>query len=198
MTSQQVMSITRQVSVFGFAAVLAASLAGAQSTVSHNDSNSPGVSSNESSSLQLAALTDADGFGALPAAPVAGGAGGGQYRGERQRFYSLSHIAIEGGGGFNAPIGNDTPYITWGGNLTGGVGLNFSQRLAVLGEFQFMDNKLPGAFVAAGGGQTGNSHIVSLTVDPVFDLINREFPRLCQGGSSSLTFAGVHPRDSER
>jgi hypothetical protein len=33
-----------------------------------------------------------------------------------------------------------------------------------------LDNKLPGAFVAAGGGQTGNSHIVSLTVDPVIDL----------------------------
>ena len=29
-------------------------------------------------------------------------------------------------------------------------------------------------------------------------LIKREFPRLCRGGSSSLTFAGVHPRDSER
>jgi len=27
---------------------------------------------------------------------------------------------------------------------------------------------------------------------------NRENPRLCRGGSSSLTFAGVHPRDSER
>ncbi|HUZ97356.1 MAG TPA: hypothetical protein VMU57_20830 [Edaphobacter sp.] len=30
------------------------------------------------------------------------------------------------------------------------------------------------------------------------DLIKREFPRLCRGGSSSLTFAGVHPRNSER
>jgi len=29
-------------------------------------------------------------------------------------------------------------------------------------------------------------------------LIEREFPRLCRGGSSSLTFAGVHPRNSER
>jgi len=29
-------------------------------------------------------------------------------------------------------------------------------------------------------------------------LIQWEFPRLCRGGSSSLTFAGVHPRDSER
>jgi type I restriction enzyme M protein len=29
-------------------------------------------------------------------------------------------------------------------------------------------------------------------------LIQREFPRLCRGGSSSLTFAGVHPRNSKR
>ena len=29
-------------------------------------------------------------------------------------------------------------------------------------------------------------------------LIQREFPRHCRGGSSSLTFAGVHPRNSER
>ena len=36
---------------------------------------------------------------------------------------------------------------------------------------QFMDNKLPGAFIAAGGGQGGNSHIISLTVDPVIDLL---------------------------
>ena len=29
-------------------------------------------------------------------------------------------------------------------------------------------------------------------------LIKWEFPRLCRGGSSSLTFTGVHPRNSER
>jgi hypothetical protein len=33
-----------------------------------------------------------------------------------------------------------------------------------------MDDKLPGAFVAAGGGQLGNAHIISLTADPVIDL----------------------------
>jgi hypothetical protein len=27
---------------------------------------------------------------------------------------------------------------------------------------------------------------------------NREFPRLCRGGSNSLTFSGVHPRNSKR
>jgi len=37
-----------------------------------------------------------------------------------------------------------------------------------------------------------------LLLEIVTHLIQREFPRLCRGGSSSLTFAGVHPRNSER
>lgn len=80
------------------------------------------------------------------------------------------HLAFEAGGGFNAPIGNDTPYITWGGNFTVGAGFRFSNRLSVLGEYQFIGDKLPGAFVAAGGGTGGNAHINSLTVDPVIEL----------------------------
>jgi hypothetical protein len=96
-------------------------------------------------------------------------AGSGQEgNGGHHRFYE--GLAFEAGGGFNAPVGNDTPYITWGGNFTGGGGLKFNKRFSLLGEFQFMDNKLPGALVAAGGGQTGNAHIVSITADPVIDL----------------------------
>jgi hypothetical protein len=170
MKFQRFISLMQQGSAFVFAAVLAAGLAGAQSTVSHTDPGLPGDSSTESSSLQSPSPDGADELGSLPAALVAGGDGAGQNDGEHQRFYSLSHIAIEAGAGFNAPIGNDTPYITWGGNFTGGVGLHFFQRFTLLGEFQFMDNKLPGAFVAAGGGQGGNAHIFSITVDPAIDL----------------------------
>ena len=170
MTLQRFVSLMRQGSAFGFATVLAAGLASAQSTVSHTVSGLPGASFTESSSLQPLPLAAADESRALPSEPAVGGAGAGQAGGEHERFYILSHIAIEAGAGFNAPIGNDTPYITWGGNFTGGVGLHFGQHFAVLGEFQFMDNKLPGAFVAAGGGQGGNAHIVSITVDPLIDL----------------------------
>jgi hypothetical protein len=170
MASQRSISLVRYGSFCGFAVALVASLACGQSTVSHNDSSLPGISSTELSSIQPVSPIDPNGMGALPAAPAAGGSDGGQDGGEHQHFYSLSHIAIEGGAGFNAPIGNDTPYITWGGNFTGGVGLHFSQRFTLLGEFQFMDDKLPGAFVAAGGGQGGNAHIFSMTADPVIDL----------------------------
>lgn len=33
-----------------------------------------------------------------------------------------------------------------------------------------LDNKLPGAFIATGGGISGNAHIWSFTLDPVIDL----------------------------
>jgi len=74
------------------------------------------------------------------------------------------------GGGFNAPVGNDIPYITWGGNLTIGGGLHLSREFTILGEYQFIADKLPGALVAAGGGDTGNAHINSITFSPVIDL----------------------------
>jgi hypothetical protein len=81
-----------------------------------------------------------------------------------------SHLTFEGGGGFNAPIGNDQPFITWGGNFTVGGGYRFNKRFSVLAEYQFMDNKLPGGLIADAGAQGGHAHIWSLTLDPVIDL----------------------------
>lgn len=95
------------------------------------------------------------------------GAGGGQYD---NRTGGGRQYAWVGGGGFNTPIGDSGTYLTWGGNFTGGGGLRFSRRFSLIGEFSFFANKLPGALVAAGGGQTGNAHIFALTADPVFDL----------------------------
>lgn len=100
--------------------------------------------------------------------PGGGAAAGGQY--DNSSGGGGRHYAWVGGGGFNAPIGNDQKYITWGGNFTAGGGLHFSHGLALLGEFSFFADKLPGAFVAAGGGQTGTAHIIALTVDPIIDL----------------------------
>jgi hypothetical protein len=181
MTSQRVAPAIWQANVLGFCLIFAGGLASAQATVSHSDFSPTGISAAESSSLssfQLAPLFNAEASVAPPGASIAGRSDTDQNGSEHQRFYSLSHLAIEAGAGFSAPIGNDTPYITWGGNFTGGAGLHFSQRFTVLGEFQFMDNKLPGAFVAAGGGQTGNTHILSLTVDPVVDLFPKHINSL--------------------
>ena len=164
----------RRFALTGAAVLLGAALAQAQTgTVSSatDESSSSAVSASYSSSNDFA-FTDAN--AAEPAAPSPSG-GGGQYdnrSGGRGRQY-----AFEAGGGFNAPIGNDTPYITWGANLTIGGGMRFSPWLSVLGEYQFIDDKLPGAFIASanpnggGGGSGGNTKINSLTVDPVINLI---------------------------
>jgi len=170
MSSSHWKSLMQRVGFLCGAAMIAAGFASAQSVSSSNPST---FSTNESSSLQYVsdgAFGDASALsGAAAALGSGGGAGAAQYE-RKTGTFSVNHLAFEAGGGFNAPIGNDTPYITWGGNFTAGGGLNFNKRFSLLGEFQFMDNKLPGAFVAAGGGQGGNAHIISLTADPVIDL----------------------------
>ncbi len=133
------------------------------------------------SSSALPAAATASGSPAAASAPGSA-MGAGQQRHGWRRIASHG-LAFDVGAGFNGPIGNDTsgngsstlstfngPFITWGGNLTAGAGLRFSQRVSLLGEFQFIDDKLPGSFIAYDGGQTGNAHIVSLTADPVIDL----------------------------
>jgi hypothetical protein len=113
---------------------------------------------------------------AEPAAPSfdpapAVGAGGQSYQSYGSHATSRwSHLAFEAGGGVNAPIGNDTPFITWGGNLTVGAGLRVGSHLSGLIEYQFIDDKLPGGLIADAGAQGGNAHIWSVTLDPVFDL----------------------------
>jgi hypothetical protein len=158
--------IARRLGCLGAAVLMGLAIAGAQraSTVSSDEPAPLGAESNSlsySSSNHLAFSDPTPADSGVPAA------GGGQYD---NRSGGGLHYSWVGGGGFNAPVGNDSPYISWGGNFTAGGGLHFSRGLSLLGEFSFFANKLPGAFLAAGGGQTGNTHIFALTVDPVFDL----------------------------
>lgn len=160
-------STVQRLACLGTAVLLGLGVAQAQlaSTIS---SKAPDFSGFVSDFPAYSSSLDVAFAGSNSADPAIPAEGGGQYdnsSGGRGR-----HYAWVGGGGFNAPIGNDTPYITWGGNFTAGGGLHFSRGMSLLGEFSFFDNKLPGAFVAAGGGQAGNSHIIALTVDPVIDL----------------------------
>lgn len=79
-----------------------------------------------------------------------------------------SHMAFEAGGGFTAPVGNDTRYYdTWGYNITVGAGWNFSKRFGALIEYQFNKNKIPGTTIAAVGAQGGNINTWSFTIDPI-------------------------------
>src|SRR5579871_3004945 len=180
------LSPLRRVAFLGAAIFIGGALTPAQ-TASHSNSSPAVDSSSAESSASWSSSTDfalpeassAEPASPEPAAPA--GASGGQYDNRNAR--GGRHYTFEGGAGFNAPIGNDLPYITWGGNFTVGGGLRLASRFSVLGEYSFIDDKLPGAFVAAGNpagggnGSGGNTHIQSLTVDPVITL----FPKLSNG-----------------
>lgn len=161
----------RHFAVLGAAVVLGVAVAQAQSgnflNSSHDASlSTKSVSYSSSNDFALPELSSAG-----PAVPAASPAhGGGQYD-NRSRAGSGRRWAFEAGGGFNAPIGNDIPYITWGGNFTVGGGMHFNRVFALLAEYQFIADKLPGALVQAGGGDTGNAHIQSITAAPVIDLM---------------------------
>jgi hypothetical protein len=161
----------RRVSFLGAAAVLAASFASAQSNSLPNPSGAPAVSSGESSSLQFADSTDLTSLFADPAASPAGGgaasAAGQEYGKNGIWSKAKSNFAFEAGGGFNAP---ESTAITYGGDFTVGGGLNFTKHLALLAEYQFIDDKLPGYLISEAGAQGGDTHIWSFTLDPVLDL----------------------------
>ncbi len=157
---------TRRFALLGIAVLLGFGVAQAQ-LASTAFQNLPGVSGSFFDSPSYSSSSDLPFADPGPAEPALASEGG-QY--DSKSGGGGRQYAWVGGAGFNAPIGNDGPYITWGGNFTAGGGLHFSRGFSVLGEFSFFDNKLPGAFVAAGGGQGGNTKIIALTFDPTIDL----------------------------
>jgi hypothetical protein len=183
--------------------LLAAGVASAQSTPTQDQSSTTGFSSSQAglseSGLQLAEFTLPD--SAFPGDPssAGGGSAAGQYgsgEGHGAGKQGLLHkLTFEAGGGFNGPIGNDTnqagvvsspvAVITWGGNFTVGGGLRFNKWVSALAEYQFIDDKLPGALISDVNNATGevddisagNTHINSITGSPVIDL----FPKKSNG-----------------
>jgi hypothetical protein len=149
----------------------------AQSEPTRNSSSTTSISSSESSSSSSSEFIAGDSAGpsavpdgALPAAPAASGAAAaGQGSGGHGLFH---HLTFEAGGGANPPAGgNQQSYITWGGNFTLGGGYRFTDRVSALLEYQFIDDKLPGALIAETGANGGDAHIWSFSVDPVIDLL---------------------------
>jgi hypothetical protein len=168
MSVSSVMPRLRRVTYIVFPAVFAISSFVAPAAVAQTQSP------NEfSSSTQALVAFDSDASGEPAAAPSPGLSAA---AGESERSYGYhengwsKRLAFEAGGGFNAPIGNDSPVISWGGNFTVGGGLRLEKHISVLAEYQFMDNKLPGGLIADAGAQGGHAHIWSLTLDPVIDL----------------------------
>lgn len=177
MSSYRRVSLMRHVTILSVVAAFTAAFASAQFAHSPNPSTLVSASATVSSSSSLAMSDDgADGAAALPSAPApdagsprAGQNGGYDQNGGYQSHGLRSHLVFEAGGGANAPAG-DKAYITWGGNLTLGGGYRFSKNLSALLEYQFLDDKIPGAIIAEAGASGGHDHIWSFTVDPVYDL----------------------------
>ena len=172
MSSPRSLSLLRRVCFLAGASVFAAACATAQSlpTTSHSSQIPSGESS--SSSFQLTSNDDLSGATALHnAAASLGSAGGAAAQDDQGSKHGLmSKLAFEAGGGFNAPVSDSSNYITFGGNFNVGAGLHIDKRFSLLAEYQFIDDKLPGALIAETGANGGNAHIWSLTVDPVIDL----------------------------
>ncbi|WP_263356883.1 porin family protein [Acidicapsa ligni] len=169
-------SPARRVLYFAFATVCAISvsvfpaMAQTESSHSSNDGFSDGFShANFSSSTDGLSPAATEGYVAAPPALYGAAERHDVSYGYHDHSWT-NRIAFEAGGGFNAPIGNDEPFITWGGNFTVGAGLHLQRHLSLLAEYQFMDNKLPGALISDAGAQGGHAHIWSLTLDPVVDL----------------------------
>lgn len=164
----------KHVCVLGCAALVAASLASAQTIASQstNSTSSAGWSSSQSGQLQLAegGTPSNPAAAALPSAPAprAQDNDNGNYSGWHP--HDIMHrLTIEAGGGVAAPAG-DKQYITWGPGILLGAGVNFNHHLAAMIEYQFLDNKIPGAIIAESGTTGGHYHIWSFTLDPEIDL----------------------------
>ena len=133
-----------QICTFGCTALLAATMAHAQSADTNSTSDSAAWSSSQAGSLEVAAAA-APASASLPSAPSASSSAAAQsdtntYSGWRGRDIK-NRLTWEAGGGFNAPAG-DSASITWGGQFQVGGGVNINRYLAMLVEYQFLDDKL--------------------------------------------------------
>jgi len=99
----------------------------------------------------------------------AGSSSAGQYD-NRISNRSFSRFSFELGGGGNAPVGDSSRYITWGGQFVTGAGYRFSPMFSTLVEFQYIYDKLPGDIIAQTGADGGHADIWSFTLAPVIDL----------------------------
>ncbi len=183
--------LLRRASVFAAAILLATAVTQAQQAGTSNDASTTSSYSSSQSGpgqFELAEVTAPVLSAGSSASP--GGAAG-QYGSHGGHGYHsmFHHWTFEAGFGGNAPTGQDTnesnvvaegsiPVITWGGDFTLGGGLRLNNRFSVLGEYQFIDDKLPGAFISAVNNNTGGvdnitegrTHINSITASPVYDL----------------------------
>ncbi|MGC2638280.1 MAG: hypothetical protein WA294_13945 [Acidobacteriaceae bacterium] len=153
------------------------SLSAAAQTATASDSTS--ASETYSTSNLQALLSPAAFLGGTPGAePAPKALASPQYGNQRSPQYpgyesKVSRIAFVGGGGFSAPVGNDTHgFETWGYNFDVGGGWNFSKKVGILFEYQFDRMKIPGSTLANAGVEGGNINSHLFLFDPVYYYYN--------------------------
>src|SRR5271165_522944 len=176
--------LVRRIAVAASAAVLAAVpyAAKAQTDANTADSNHQYSSSADySSSLDWKSYLSADDItgealgGSESPSPQYGQSSHPRYPESTSRW---SHLALEAGAGFTAPVGNTAHgWETYGYNLKGGAGWNFTKHLGVLVEYQWNRDKIPGSTLTqlaiASDSPVpfgGNVNTWSFTIDPIFYL----------------------------
>jgi opacity protein-like surface antigen len=107
-----------------------------------------------------------------PADGSTSGMGGGQYqsgyRGPRESNGWAKHLTFEGGVGFTQPLAGASNSVNTAYNITAGVGYNFVPRFGVLGEYSFSRFGLTDQVINSAGTDDGNTHLWSLTLEPIF------------------------------
>lgn len=172
--------LSKCVCALGCAALFSAAAASAQAVAQQPATT--GWSSSQAGQLQLAEGAAPANPSAIPASSPAGSAAAlpsapePAAQDQNNPGYSGWHghdivhrLTIETGIGAGAPAG-DKASITWGWGLLLGAGVNFSRNFATFIEYQFLDNKVPGAIIAESGTTGGHYHIWSFGAEPEYDL----------------------------
>lgn len=149
---------------FGFAVAASTAFAQSASSTQYSSSSDQGITS-----LSYASTASA------PSGQNSGGYGNGGYHQYPQNGEpGFHHLAIEAGGGFDAPLGNTKNTQTFGYNFKLGGGWNFDRHFGVLLEYEFNRTGIPNNVLAAVAAQqgisglNGNVHIWGFTLDPVY------------------------------
>ncbi|HEX5228530.1 MAG TPA: outer membrane beta-barrel protein [Bryobacteraceae bacterium] len=82
----------------------------------------------------------------------------------------VSRFSFELGGGFTQSVGNTGHYLDNGWNVKGGVGVNFTNYIGVLGELGYNSLGFNGATLNNLGYPSGQVNIFSATLDPIVHL----------------------------
>jgi hypothetical protein len=82
----------------------------------------------------------------------------------------VSRYSFDVGGGVTQPVGNTGRYLNDGWNVQGGVGLNFSNYIGVMGQLDYNSMGMNGAALGPSGFPGGDIHVFSATIDPIVHL----------------------------